>query len=62
MKRITILLDEALYRELVDYTADVSKREVEKMNMSEVVRDLLESQLKLRGYGQTKQSVATRQN
>lgn len=54
MKRITILINEDLYRELVDYTADVSKREIEKMNMSEVVRDLLESQLKLRGYAKPK--------
>lgn len=56
MKRITILLNETLYRDLVEYTADVSKREVEKMNLSEVVRELLEAELKQRGYPKSKAS------
>jgi hypothetical protein len=50
MKRVTILLDDWLYRGLLEYAADTSKRDVERMSLSRVVRDLLAIQLKALGY------------
>jgi hypothetical protein len=50
MKRITILLDDWLYRGLLEYAADSSKRDIERMSLSRVVRDLLAGQLRTLGY------------
>ena len=50
MKRITILLDDWLYRGLLEYAADMSKRDIERMSLSRVVRDLLAVQLQALGY------------
>lgn len=47
MKRITVLLDDQLYRQLVGFSSDMCKGRVEKMNLSKGIRELLEKQLKM---------------
>jgi hypothetical protein len=56
MKRVTILLDDWLYRGLLEYAADMSKRDIERMSLSKVVRDLLAVQLQALGYPHTRAS------
>jgi hypothetical protein len=46
LRRITVALDDSTFESLIDYTADRSKREKSKMNLSDTVRDLLNQVLK----------------
>lgn len=41
MRKITVTLDESTFESLINYTADKSKREMSKMNLSDTVRELL---------------------
>ena len=45
LKRVTILLDDHLYRQLVGFSAEISKARIEKINLSSAIRELLERQL-----------------
>jgi hypothetical protein len=47
LKRVTILLDDQLYRQLIDFSADTCKARIEKMNLSKAIRELLQKQLKI---------------
>lgn len=46
MRRITVALDDRTFENLIDYTAERSKREKSKMNLSDTVRELLDQVLK----------------
>lgn len=50
MKRITISLSDELYRNLLDYAADQSKRNVKRLSLGEAVRTLISIQLDGFGY------------
>jgi len=41
MRRITVALDDGTFESLINYTAERSKREKNKMNLSDTVRELL---------------------
>jgi len=56
-KRITILLEDSLYRDLVDYTADKSKNTFEKMNLSKIIRDMLAARLEQLGYANPREAI-----
>jgi hypothetical protein len=49
MKRLTISMDDDLYRSLLEYAADQSKRNVRRLSLGEAVRTLISIQLE--GYG-----------
>jgi hypothetical protein len=41
LRKITVTLDDNTFESLINYTADKSKREMNKMNLSDTVRELL---------------------
>jgi len=49
MKRLTISMDDDLYRSLLEYAADQSKRNIRRLSLGEAVRTLISIQLE--GYG-----------
>jgi predicted CopG family antitoxin len=49
MKRITITLDEETYLRILDYSLERSKAELRSVSTSEVVRELLQMQIRRMG-------------
>jgi len=60
MKRVTIAMDDDLYKDLLDYAADQSKLNVRRLSIGEAVRSLISVQLNNIGY--SRRSGAARVN
>lgn len=52
MRRLTVVLDDDLFGELLNYAADRSKQKVRRLSLGEAVRVLLADQLAQVGYRQ----------
>ncbi len=60
MKRVTIAMDDDLYRDLLNYAADQSKMNVRRLSIGEAVRTLVTDQLDAVGYARSSQDGGSR--
>jgi len=50
MKRLTVAMSDELYKDLVEYAADQSKRNVRRLSLGEAMRTLTSVRLSELGY------------
>jgi len=63
MKRVTIAMDDDLYKDLLGYAADQSKLNVRRLSIGEAVRTLINQQLEIIGYGRsTREETSSRES